>query len=158
VTQTINASDTTSAADQLIAEVGSLVVGERAAFLSYCHARAMSMGHAFLMSKLQKHGPMPMTRVAEFLGSSLPTATGFVSRLEERGFVRREHDTKDRRVVLVNLTDAGAADVDALNQARERRMKAAIAQLSTREQAVLLTALRSLRSALERINEGDDIS
>jgi MarR family transcriptional regulator, organic hydroperoxide resistance regulator len=161
VTRTINVEQTTArtaakedTTEALVAEVGALAAAERVAFLSHCHARAMSMGHVFLMSKLQKHGPLPMTRVADLLGSGLPTATGFVSRLEERGLVRRDHDTRDRRVVLVSLTEAGLADVDALNQARERRMKAAIAQLSTREQTVLLTALRSLRSALERINEG----
>jgi DNA-binding MarR family transcriptional regulator len=97
-----------------------------------------------------------MTRVAELLGSGLPTATGLVSRMEERGLVRRDHDTRDRRVVLVRLTDAGAAEVRELHEARQRRIIAAIAQLSTSEQERLLASIRSLRSALERISEGDE--
>jgi DNA-binding MarR family transcriptional regulator len=114
------------------------------------------MGHVFLMSKIHHHGPIPMTRVAELLGSGLPTATGFVSRLEERGLVRRDHDTRDRRVVLVSLTDAGAADINALNEARQRRMAAAIAQLPATERKSLLTGIRFLRSALQRITEGEE--
>lgn len=112
------------------------------------------MAHVFLMSKIDAHGALPMTRVAEFIGSGLPTATGFISRMEERGFVRREHDTEDRRVVLVSLTDAGAAEVRDLNEARQRRMHAAITQLSEAEQARLLESIRSLRSVLERVSEG----
>jgi DNA-binding MarR family transcriptional regulator len=74
----------------------------------------------------------------------------------ERGFVRREQDPRDRRVVLVTLTEAGAAEVRDLHEARQRRMAAAIAQLSGREQVSLLTGIRSLRSALERISQGDE--
>ena len=139
-----------------MAELGPLVAGERAAFASRCHERGISMAHVFLMSMIDKHGALPMTRVAELLGSGLPTATGLVSRMEERGMVRRDHDTRDRRVVLVSLTDAGAAEVRELHEARQRRMTAAIAQLSATEQAGLLASIRSLRSALERITEGDE--
>jgi DNA-binding MarR family transcriptional regulator len=153
VTQTIHTGQST--ADQLMAEFGPLVAGERAAFASRCHERSISMAHVFLMSMIDKHGALPMTRVAELLGSGLPTATGLVSRMEERGLIRRDHDTRDRRVVLVSLTEAGAAEVHELHEARQRRMSAAIAMLSDSEQDRLLASIRSLRSALERLNEGE---
>jgi DNA-binding MarR family transcriptional regulator len=143
-------------ADALMVELGALVAGDKAAFASRCHERSISMAHLFLMSKIDKHGAVPMTRVAELLGSGLPTATGLVSRMEERGLIRRDHDTKDRRVVLVSLTEAGAAEVRELHEARERRMAAAISHLSATEQTGLLSGIRSLRSALERVNEGDE--
>jgi DNA-binding MarR family transcriptional regulator len=160
VTQTIR-TDESIAADQgtaaaLLMELGPLVAGEKAAFASRCHERSISMAHVFLMSMIDKHGAVPMTRVAELLGSGLPTATGLVSRMEERGLIRRDHDTKDRRVVLVSLTDAGAAEIRDLHETRQRRMAAAIAHLSATEQTGLLIAIRSLRSALARVNEGED--
>lgn len=129
---------------------------ERAAFAAHCHERSISMAHVFVMSKIDMHGSMPMSRVAELIGSGLPTATGLVNRMVERGFVRREQDPRDRRVVLVSLTEAGAAEVRDIHEARQRRMAAAIAQLSDRQQASLLTGIRSLRSALERISQGDE--
>jgi DNA-binding MarR family transcriptional regulator len=155
VERTTHGNSTTA---RLIDELNGLMLGERAAFLSHCHARGLGMGHVFLMSKIHHHGPIPMTRVAELLGSGLPTATGFISRLEERGLVRRDHDTRDRRVVLVSLTEAGIADIDALHEARQHRMAAAIAQVPPAERKNLLTGIRSLRNALERITEGDETS
>jgi DNA-binding MarR family transcriptional regulator len=157
VTRTIQSpKKTTTTLSELMNELGPLVAGERAAFAHRCHERSISMAHVFLMTMLDKHGPLPMTRVAELLGSGLPTATGLVGRMEERGLVRRDHDTKDRRVVFVNLTDAGAAEVRELHEARQRRMAAAIGQLSSSEQAGLLTAIRSLRSALESVSDGNE--
>ena len=88
------------------------------------------MAHVLVMFVIDKAGPIPMTRIAELIGSGLPTATGLVNRMVERGLVRREHDTRDRRVVLVSLTEEGAAEVRELHEARQRRMADAIAQLS----------------------------
>jgi DNA-binding MarR family transcriptional regulator len=159
VTQTIRADESITpapdTATELLKELAPLVAGEKAAFASRCHERSISMAHVFLMSLIDKHGAVPMTRVAELLGSGLPTATGLVSRMEERGLIRRDHDTRDRRVVLVSLTDAGAAEIRDLHESRQRRMAAAIANLSPTEQTDLLTAIRSLRTALGRVNEGD---
>ena len=114
------------------------------------------MAHVLVMSVIDKAGPIPMTRIAELIGSGLPTATGLVNRMVERGLVRREQDPRDRRLVLVNLTDAGAAEVRELHEGRQRRMAAAIAHLSGPDQASLLAGIRSLRSALERINQGEE--
>jgi len=154
VTATISNAQTSGAA--LIQELGSVLASEKSTFAARCYERSISMAHILVMSVIDKAGPIPMTKVAELIGSGLPTATGLVNRMVERGLVRREHDTRDRRVVLVSLTDAGAAEVRELHQERQRRMAAAIAQLSGREQESLLVGIRSLRSALERINQGDE--
>jgi len=130
-----------------------IIAGERAAFAERCHARAISMSHLHLMSFLDAQGPLAMSRVAELLGSGLPTATGLVSRMEERGLVVRTHDTEDRRVVTVSLTEAGMEELRELNSARRARMAAALARLSVPEQTRLLAGIRTLRSAFEQLHE-----
>ena len=145
-----------TAADQLLNELSELVVSERTAYMTHAHQRSLSLAHMFLMAKIHAHGPMPMSKVAELIGSGLPTATGLINRMEERGLVRREHDTRDRRVVLVSLTKHGAEDIAALNQARRRRLSGAIDQLSARDQASLLSGIRALRAAFQHLNEGVD--
>jgi DNA-binding MarR family transcriptional regulator len=144
-------------AEALLHPPPELVVGERTASMTHAHQRSLSLAHMFLMAKIHAHGPIPMTRVAELIGSGLPTATGLISRMEERGLVQRQHDTRDRRVVLVSLTERGAADIAALNDARRQRLCAAIERLSGKDQAALLSGIRALRATFQHLNEGDPI-
>lgn len=133
-------------------ELGPIIAGERAAFAQRCHERSISMSHLHLMTFLDAHGPLPMSRVAELLGSGLPTATGLVSRMEERGMVARTHDTEDRRVVTVSLTEAGAAELRELNSSRRARMASALTHLDDEQQRLLLNSMRALRAAFERMH------
>jgi DNA-binding MarR family transcriptional regulator len=144
-------NESSTIADEVMEQLMPVMAGERAAFAHRCHDRQISMAHLFLMSMIEKNGPLPMTRVAEVIGSGLPTATGIISRMEERGLVRREHDTHDRRVVLANLTDAGLAELEELHALRRQRMASAINKLTDAERAKLLSSLQSLRAAFERV-------
>lgn len=146
-------SHTKTVASELLDELGPIIAGERAAFAVRCHERSISMTHLLLMTLLETHGPMGMSRVAELLGCGMPTATGIVSRMEEHGLVTREHDTDDRRVVTLRLADEGAVEMRELQISRRQRMATALAHLTDAEQARLLVAIRNLRSAFEQMHE-----
>lgn len=154
VTQMIN--DTGTIAAELLEELGPIIAGERAAFASRCHDRSISMSHLLLMTLLDTHGSMPMSRVAELLGCSLPTATGIVSRMEERGLVAREHDNEDRRVVTLSLSEEGAGEIRELQHSRRQRMATALTHLSDPEREQLLASVRALRAAFARANSTGD--
>jgi DNA-binding MarR family transcriptional regulator len=154
VTQTIH--DTRSVAGDLLDELGPIIAGERAAFAHRCHLRSISMTHLFLMSLLETHGPLPMSRVAELLGCGLPTATGIVSRMEERGLVERQHDNEDRRVVTLSLSKEGEGEIRDLQLSRRERMATALNHLSDAERRQLLASVRALRAAFNRVNSQGD--
>jgi len=61
----------------------------------------------FAVLRFLRRGPMRMTELAELTGTSSANVTGMIDRLVERGVVERKNDTKDRRVVLVSLTETG---------------------------------------------------
>jgi DNA-binding MarR family transcriptional regulator len=144
-------------ATELLDELAPIIAGERAAFASRCHERSISMTHLLLMTLLETHGPLPMSRVAELLGCGLPTATGIVSRMQERGLVEREHDSEDRRVVTLRLSEDGAAEIQDLQASRRQRMGTALSNLSDRERTQLLASVRALRAAFTRVNpQGDN--
>jgi DNA-binding MarR family transcriptional regulator len=54
-----------------------------------------------------------LSRLADFTASSLSRLSNVVTRLEERGWVRRTVDPEDGRCTLAVLTDAGAEQVAA---------------------------------------------
>lgn len=149
-------SDTETVAAELMSELGPIIASERAAFAQRCHDRSISMTNLHLMTLLESHGSLPMSRVAELLGCGTPTATGIVSRMEERGLVERQHDSEDRRVVTLSLAPKGAAEIREVQMSRRQRIASALAHLTDAEREQLLGSVRSLRAAFNRVNhEGD---
>ena len=67
----------------------------------------LSFTHFHIVSLLERHGEMPMSRLADMLDVSDSNASGVVDRLEERGYVERIRVPDDRRVVHVRTTEAG---------------------------------------------------
>jgi len=148
VPRTIHAEQTVT--DALMKELSSIISGERAAVAHGCHKRDISMPHLYVMTLLDKQGPIPMSHLADLLGSSLPTVTGLVSRMEERRLVQRTHDVTDRRVVLVALSAHGVTQLQQLSAIRRRRLSAALSQLDPAQQRHLLESITTLRAAFDR--------
>ncbi|HEY2916621.1 MAG TPA: MarR family transcriptional regulator, partial [Candidatus Limnocylindrales bacterium] len=64
-----------------------------------------------ILSMLDRHGEMPMSRLADMLDVSLSNASGIIDRLEDRSLVERVRVPDDRRVVLVRTTAEGRASL-----------------------------------------------
>ena len=96
-------------------------------------AQEVTLGQMRLLFLLSSHGPAPMSRVAEWLGVGLPTASGAVERVERHGLVSRQHRLDDRRVVECQLTDAGRHLMDQISGMRLEAMKDVLGVLNEEE-------------------------
>ena len=56
---------------------------------------------------LFEYGPLPLSQIAKHMMVKSSTVTGVVDRLEKKGFVERMRNSPDRRVITVQLTEAG---------------------------------------------------
>jgi DNA-binding MarR family transcriptional regulator len=90
--------------------------------------------------------PVPMSSVANVLRCDRSAVTWITDRLEERGYVERRADGRDRRVKLLALTEEGRRVREEL-QARLSVPPEALSRLSRSEQRALRDLLRK---ALER--------
>jgi MarR family transcriptional regulator, organic hydroperoxide resistance regulator len=89
-------------------------------------------------------GEMESRDFASAVGISRPTATGVLTTLQGRRFVRRRKASKDGRVVLASLTPSGRRKIEDLFprfNAEEARVAAA---LSEEEQERVAEMLRTL--------------
>lgn len=107
----------------------------------------LTFGQMRLLFLLSKHGPSPMSRIAEWLGVGLPTASGAVERVERHGLVARQHRVDDRRVVDCQLTDAGRNLIDEISGMRLEMMRQFLGVLKEDE---LADMARLLTIVLER--------
>ena len=96
-------------------------------------AQELTLGQMRLLFLLSKNGPAPMSRVAEWLGVGLPTASGAVERVERHGLVSRQHRLDDRRVVECQLTDAGRHLMDEIYGMQLEAMKDILSVLDEEE-------------------------
>jgi MarR family transcriptional regulator, organic hydroperoxide resistance regulator len=90
--------------------------------------------------------PVPMSSVANILRCDRSAVTWITDRLEERGYVERRSDERDRRVKLLALTDEGRRVREEI-QARLSTPPEALQRLSRAEQRELRDLLRK---ALDR--------
>jgi DNA-binding MarR family transcriptional regulator len=67
----------------------------------------LTLSQQNLLTALGEHPQLPVGEVALAAGVAPPTATRMLDHLERAGIVRREHSTRDRRVVTVALTAQG---------------------------------------------------
>jgi DNA-binding MarR family transcriptional regulator len=93
--------------------------------------------------------PPRMTELADRLGIVPRSLTTVVDALEEAGLVRREIDPRNRRAILLRLTDHGAAVRDGLREARRRAAEDLFAPLSAEDRKALARLLALLDSAGE---------
>ncbi len=117
--------------------------------------RGVSMSNLHVLSMLERHGEMAMSRVAEALDVSFSNATGLVDRMEERGIVERVRDSEDRRVVHVRLTDAGRAALADIEVFRDEAIGRILDQLDSAQLASLAATLDDLRRAVSRVTALD---
>jgi DNA-binding MarR family transcriptional regulator len=110
-------------------------------------AQELTFGQMRLLFLLSKHGPSPMSRIAEWLGAGLPTASGTVERVERHGLVTRQHRSDDRRVVDCRLTDSGRRLIEEVSGMRLEMLRRFLAVLTEDE---LADMARLITIVLER--------
>ena len=141
---------------EIIDALAPLLAHHRRSWAARCQAHGLSMTGFQVVALLEMQGAMPMSRLAEEIGVALPNATGIVGRLEERGIVERIHDTADRRIVLVGLTDEGRRLIGEMEAVRRARMTRLIATLDDAQQERLLQTVNDLRVAATLLHDQDN--
>lgn len=92
---------------------------------------------------------VPTLELAGRLVSRAPDITRMLDKLEQRGFIRRERDADDRRLVRVALTESGKKLIDELRVALRQCHERQLGHLSKAELKSLAELLRAARAPHE---------
>jgi DNA-binding MarR family transcriptional regulator len=101
------------------------------------------------LQAVQRLQPITVGALARDIHLGPATVTGILGRLEKRGLVSRSRDDRDRRSVVVELTDEGTklvAEAPSLLQDRFRRK---LAELQEWEQTMILAMLQRIASMMD---------
>ena len=114
-------------------------------------AQELTFSQMRLLFLLSRNGPAPMSRIAEWLGVGLPTASGTVERVERHGLVSRQHRLDDRRIVECGLTEAGRHLIDEISGTRLEMMRKVLGVLNGEELAQMAGLITTM---VARIKSG----
>jgi len=89
--------------------------------------------------------PLPLSHLARYLTQEAQSTTELADRLERRGLVRRTRDTRDRRLVLLELTAEGRALYARIQPAVAEGGEQLFQGLNGRDRARLAALLRPVR-------------
>jgi len=72
---------------------------------------------------IDQFGPMSSTAIATLVGISTGAMTGTGDQLERQGYIDKKKDDKDRRVLLLSLTEAGQKFLSDFKEIRSEYKK-----------------------------------
>lgn len=96
---------------------------------------------------LSGEGPLRLGTLAERLGAHQSTFSRSIDRMVAGGWVLRAENPDSRREVLVDLTPAGRALVDAVTERRRQEIRQVLGRLTKDQRAEVVRALSLLSDA-----------
>jgi MarR family transcriptional regulator, transcriptional regulator for hemolysin len=124
----------------------------RAAFEDALERAGGSMGSWIVLNALSETGCCSQAALASHVHLEGATITHHVDRLEAAGLVRRQLDPSDRRVRMLELTDAGAELYERLLAAVLQLQAAVMAGLTLADRAALGRSLGVIQANLSSLD------
>jgi DNA-binding MarR family transcriptional regulator len=112
---------------------------------------ALTPARTHLLWELNRLGPSTQQTLATSLKVSPRNITGLVDALEAAGFVIRRSHPRDRRAILVTLTDQGIQTIAEMEHERAQIASALIANLSSDQVEQLRQGLETVAARLEAL-------
>ncbi|HYB04103.1 MAG TPA: MarR family transcriptional regulator [Nitrososphaerales archaeon] len=93
---------------------------------------------------LNTSGPQRVKDIATYIGTTASPVTISVKRLERQNLVKRERNTKDERVVTVQLTEEGKERFELWRLRRREAISVVFESLNQKEKKALLGLLQKV--------------
>lgn len=113
----------------------------------------VTASQGYTMLTLPESESMTMNALSEAMGLANSTMTRMIDQLVGKGFVRREADEEDRRVVCVSLTAQGKETRRNLEQAQQYFFGQVLTEIPQDERHVFLQVLERIVAAIEKVRK-----
>jgi len=92
-------------------------------------------------------GPHMMREIAEYLNVAVNSVTSIADNLEQKGLACRQRSDEDRRVIRIELTDAGRLMYQSLADMNFRLLRGMLGALTEDEQEIFMVLFRKIARA-----------
>jgi DNA-binding MarR family transcriptional regulator len=109
----------------------------------------LTVPQILVLQCLAEAGQLAVSEVARRVSLSQATVTSILSRLENKGLLTRSRAERDKRMVLVQLTDQGVDGVRQLPDLLQEDFVSRFDDLESWEQAMLTAAVERIAAILD---------
>lgn len=134
--------------DEIVGEIRKII---RAVDL---HSKALSKDYGLtgpqlmILTEIGKSGQLSVTGIARQVSLSQTTVTSILKRLEQRDLVRRERCEKDKRKILLTISEAGWAILSTQPSLLQLNFVEKFNHLKDWEQSLLISSLQRIASMM----------
>ncbi|MFG3347882.1 MarR family winged helix-turn-helix transcriptional regulator [Streptomyces sp. NPDC048018] len=125
-----------------VSAIGAVKRGVARVLPAHCQG-----GAAAVLTLVQHHGDMRMSRLAELMAVDMSVCSRHVAHTVEHGWIERLPDPDDRRSRILRLTTEGRAMLDELDRRVTEAFTRHLAEWSDDDVALLTTLLGRLRDS-----------
>ncbi|MCX5699776.1 MAG: MarR family transcriptional regulator [Candidatus Omnitrophica bacterium] len=110
----------------------------------------ITLPQLLILELLSRQGASKMTDLAKFMRVTTAASTGIVQRLVLLGYVQREYDPKDRRIIRIKLSAKGTELLKKINQQRAQSVTKIFGQISENDRGEYLRILMQVKDILNK--------
>ena len=110
----------------------------------------LGLSHFYILTTLYREKVLSSGNLAKSLDVRNSTITSLVDRLVKLSLVKRRRCERDRRVVLVELTDKGRKLTEKLLTLRKKRLKEIVKELSGEEVKEIYESIKRVKEILKK--------
>jgi DNA-binding MarR family transcriptional regulator len=123
----------------------------RTAYDRRIKALGLTRSQWWVLTHLFRGDGVSQTELAETLEIEKPTLGRLLDRLEAKGWLRRDHDARDRRVWRVHLTEEVEPALRTMRAIAAELRRDALAGMSAAERERFVDTLLAIKSNLQRL-------
>ena len=120
-------------------------------FMNNFHAN-VGISQILVLNQLREKGPQKQSQLAKKLSYTPGAMTGIVNKLTKEGYAKREYDEKDRRIILLALTDKGNELLNEAQAEGQKMRENLYSVLSVEEMEQLISIQKKLLDRVMNIN------
>lgn len=121
-------------------------------FKQECGIAGVQAAQYRLLGMLMKEGSLSMSALGTRLFISKPYMTSLVDSLIKDGFVERQPDLKDRRVINITITQKGMNQLESAKCLYKSNVKQILSGLSSQDLETLCLSAEKVASILAKID------
>ena len=121
----------------------------RGIHLGFLSNRSVTQTQFLVVISIHSNGKCSMRVLAESMHVSMPTISGIVDRLAKSGYILREEDPSDRRLVVVELSAKGKSLVEQFQKAAGTRWEEILKSLSPKELESMYHLFKKLNNQIK---------